>query len=68
MGKLRIALALYAVGVAPRGVWCKRMRVRRIRSPRDGIKQNHLYRVLPGLADDGLVVKEGRGWKPNDAA
>jgi len=33
-----------------------------------GIKQNYLYRVLPGLADDGLVVKEGRGWKPKDAA
>jgi hypothetical protein len=28
-----------------------------------GIKQNYLYRVLPGLADDGLVVKESRGWK-----
>jgi hypothetical protein len=33
-----------------------------------GIKQNYLYRVLPGLAADGLVVKEGRGWKPKDAA
>jgi len=33
-----------------------------------GIKQNYLYRVLPGLAEDGLVVKEGRGWKPKDAA
>jgi hypothetical protein len=33
-----------------------------------GIKQNYLYRVLPGLADDGLVVKDGRGWKPKDAA
>jgi hypothetical protein len=29
-----------------------------------GIKQNYLYRVLPGLADDGLVVKDGRSWKP----
>jgi hypothetical protein len=29
-----------------------------------GIKQNYLYRVLPGLAADGLVVKDGRGWKP----
>jgi hypothetical protein len=29
-----------------------------------GIKQNYLYRVLPGLAEDGLVVKDGRGWKP----
>jgi hypothetical protein len=33
-----------------------------------GIKQNYLYRVLPGLAEDGLVVKDGRGWKPKDAA
>jgi hypothetical protein len=32
-----------------------------------GIKQNYLYRVLPGLAADGLVVKDGRGWKPKDA-
>ncbi|HWI08530.1 MAG TPA: hypothetical protein VNT54_13575 [Solirubrobacteraceae bacterium] len=33
-----------------------------------GIKQNYLYRVLPALADDGLVRKEGRGWHPKDAA
>jgi len=33
-----------------------------------GIKQNYLSRVLPGLAEDGLVVKDGRGWKPKDAA
>jgi hypothetical protein len=33
-----------------------------------GIKQNYLYRVLPGLAEDGLVVKEGRGWKPTESA
>jgi hypothetical protein len=32
-----------------------------------GIKQNYLYRVLPGLAEDGKVVKDGRGWKPADA-
>jgi hypothetical protein len=35
---------------------------------RMGIKQNYLYRVVPGLAEDGLVVKEGRGWKAKDAA
>ena len=28
------------------------------------IKQNYLYRVLPALASDGLVVKKGRGWHP----
>jgi len=33
-----------------------------------GIKQNYLYRVLPGLAQDGLVAKDGRGWHPKDAA
>ncbi|MGI8729137.1 MAG: hypothetical protein ACR2LK_03975 [Solirubrobacteraceae bacterium] len=33
-----------------------------------GIKQNYLYRVLPGLAQDGLVVKDGRGWRPKAAA
>jgi hypothetical protein len=26
------------------------------------IKQNYLYRVMPGLADDGKVTKSGRGW------
>jgi sugar-specific transcriptional regulator TrmB len=29
-----------------------------------GIKQNYLYRVLPGLESDGLVTKKGRGWHP----
>jgi hypothetical protein len=33
-----------------------------------GIKQNYLYRVLPGLAEDGHVVKDGRGWHPRNAA
>jgi DNA-binding IscR family transcriptional regulator len=28
------------------------------------IKQNYLYRVLPGLASEGLVTKKGRGWHP----
>ncbi len=32
-----------------------------------GIKQNYLYRVLPGLAQDGLVSKKGRGWHPKGA-
>jgi hypothetical protein len=31
------------------------------------IKQNYLYRVLPALAKDGLVVKKGRGWHPKGA-
>jgi hypothetical protein len=29
-----------------------------------GIKQNYLYRVLPGLQQEGKVVKSGRGWHP----
>jgi hypothetical protein len=29
---------------------------------RMGIKQNYLYRVLPGLEKDGKVVKRERGW------
>jgi hypothetical protein len=33
-----------------------------------GIKQNYLYRVLPGLADDGLVAKDGRGWHPKEVS
>jgi hypothetical protein len=26
------------------------------------IKQNYLYRVMPTLAEEGQVVKSGRGW------
>jgi hypothetical protein len=29
-----------------------------------GIKQNYLYRVLPGLRTEGKVLKRGRGWVP----
>jgi hypothetical protein len=28
------------------------------------IKQNYLYRVLPGLEQEGKVKKQGRGWHP----
>jgi hypothetical protein len=31
-----------------------------------GIKQNYLYRVMPTLAEDGQVVKSGRGWHTRD--
>ena len=31
-----------------------------------GIKQNYLYRVLPGLEKDGKVVKRERGWHVAD--
>jgi len=32
-----------------------------------GIKQNYLYRVLPGLESEGQVREEGRGWHPTAA-
>ncbi|HEX2703748.1 MAG TPA: hypothetical protein VHM72_09985 [Solirubrobacteraceae bacterium] len=32
-----------------------------------GIKQNYLYRVLPGLARDKKVVKRGKGWHPRES-
>jgi CRP-like cAMP-binding protein len=31
-----------------------------------GIKQNYLYRVMPGLAEEGKVTKSGRGWHARD--
>jgi hypothetical protein len=35
---------------------------------RMGIKQNYLYRVLPGLEQEGKVKKQGRGWHAAKAA
>ena len=32
-----------------------------------GIKQNYLYRVLPGLEKEGKLEKKGRGWHPKGA-
>jgi hypothetical protein len=32
-----------------------------------GIKQNYLYRVLPGLEQEGKLEKKGRGWYPKGA-
>lgn len=32
-----------------------------------GIKQNYLYRVMPGLEQDGRLEKKGRGWYPKAA-
>jgi hypothetical protein len=29
-----------------------------------GIKQNYLYRVLPGLEQEKKIKKDGRGWHP----
>jgi hypothetical protein len=33
-----------------------------------GIQQNYLYRVLPGLAEEGKVTKSGRGWHLRESA
>jgi CRP-like cAMP-binding protein len=33
-----------------------------------GIKQNYLYRVMPTLAEEGQIVKSGRGWHVKDKA
>lgn len=33
-----------------------------------GMAQNYLYRVLPKLAEQGLVEKRGRGWHPTATA
>ena len=30
-----------------------------------GIKQNYLYRVLPGLEQEKKIKKQGRGWHPS---
>jgi len=35
---------------------------------RMGIKQNYLYRVLPSLASEGRILKDGRGWHPVESA
>jgi hypothetical protein len=32
------------------------------------IQQNYLYRVMPSLAEEGKVVKSGRGWHLRDGA
>jgi hypothetical protein len=33
-----------------------------------GIQQNYLYRVLPGLAEEGKVTKAGKGWHLREGA
>jgi len=35
---------------------------------RIGIKQNYLYRVMPNLAKEGQVKKDGPGWYPAESA
>jgi hypothetical protein len=32
------------------------------------IQQNYLYRVMPGLAEEGKVTKSGRGWHLRESA
>ena len=57
----RAAQALELVGSQP-GITIPEM------AQRMGIQVNYLYRVLPGLEQDGMVRKEGRGWFPKEAA
>ena len=33
-----------------------------------GIQQNYLYRVMPGLAEEGKVTKSGKGWHLREGA
>jgi CRP-like cAMP-binding protein len=33
-----------------------------------GIQQNYLYRVMPGLAEQGKVTKSGKGWHLRESA
>src|SRR5690242_7467735 len=33
-----------------------------------GIQQNYLYRVMPGLAEEGKVTKAGKGWHLREGA
>jgi hypothetical protein len=33
-----------------------------------GIKRHYLYRLLPSLETNGLIEKDGRGWRPKAAA
>jgi CRP-like cAMP-binding protein len=33
-----------------------------------GIQQNYLYRVMPGLAEQGKVTKAGKGWHLREGA
>ena len=53
----RAQQALELVGAQP-GITIPEM------AQRMGIQVNYLYRVLPGLEQDGKVRKEGRGWFP----
>ncbi|HEV3000611.1 MAG TPA: hypothetical protein VGW75_07720 [Solirubrobacteraceae bacterium] len=53
----RAQQALALVGESP-GITIPEM------AQRMGIQVNYLYRVLPGLEQDGKVRKEGRGWFP----
>ncbi|MGA9857509.1 MAG: hypothetical protein WBQ18_06570, partial [Solirubrobacteraceae bacterium] len=32
------------------------------------IEPNYLYRVMPKLAEDGQVSREGQGWHPTNAS
>ena len=54
-GGTRAAQALQLVGERP-GITIPEL------AEAMGIQQNYLYRVMPGLAEEGKVTKSGRGW------
>jgi len=56
-GNTRAAQALALVSAQP-GITIPEL------AAKMGIKQNYLYRVLPGLQAEGKVRKEGRGFHP----
>jgi hypothetical protein len=60
-GGTRAAQALELVGTRP-GITIPEL------AEAMGIQQNYLYRVLPGLAEEGKVVKSGRGWHLREGA
>ena len=60
-GGTRAAQALQLVGERP-GITIPEL------AEAMGIQQNYLYRVMPGLAEEGKVTKSGRGWHLRETA
>ena len=60
-GGTRAAQALQLVGERP-GITIPEL------AEAMGIQQNYLYRVMPGLAEEGKVTKSGRGWHLREGA
>jgi len=58
----RAAQTLELVKAQPNGITIPEL------ASKMGIKQNYLYRVLPGLQKEGKVRKRGRSWYPRGAS